>query len=102
MLGLEKRKIKGYVALAREQKKVSTISADLPATRRMAQRLEGKRGKNKYRKRKSIIEPVFGWVKSVLGFRSFMLRGLKNVSFEWRLLCTALNLRRMNTMMIWA
>lgn len=100
-LKLEEKQIIGYVALGREQKDAPAISADLLATKRMAHRLAGKRGAKKYRKRKSIVEPVFGWIKNVLGFRSFSLRGFRNVGYEWRLLCTALNLRRMNTKMIW-
>ena len=101
-LELEEKQITGYVALGREQKDApKKISADLVATKRMAHRLSGKRGAKKYRKRKSIVEPVFGWVKNVIGFRSFSLRGFRNVGYEWRLLCTALNLRRMNTKMIW-
>jgi len=38
-------------------------------------------------------------VKNVLGFRQFSLRGLAKVKAEWRLVCTALNLRRMAGMM---
>jgi transposase len=101
LLELEKQQVTGYVALGREQKDVPNINEDLHATKRVAHRLAGKRGSKKYRKRKSIVEPVFGWVKNVLGFRSFMLRGFENVGGEWRLLCSALNLRRMNTMMSW-
>ena len=100
-LQLEEKQITGYVALGREQKEAPNIADDLLATKRMAHRLAGKRGSKKYRKRKSIVEPVFGWVKNVLGFRSFSLRGFRNVGNEWRLLCTALNLRRMSTMMVW-
>lgn len=99
--GLEKRGITGYVAFGREQQETPDIDAEYPATARMARRLKGKRGDAKYRKRKSIIEPVFGWIKQALGFRSFLLRGLKNVRNEWRLLCAALNLKRMSSMMVW-
>ena len=42
------------------------------------------------------MEPVFGWIKQVLGFRSFSLRGLDKVQDEWALVCLALNLKRMN------
>ncbi|MFC0269712.1 transposase, partial [Kushneria aurantia] len=40
-------------------------------------------------------EPVFGIIKSVLGFRQFSLRGLNRVSGEWTLVCLAWNLKRM-------
>ncbi len=54
-----------------------------------------KRGRAKYRMRKAIVEPVFGRVKRVLGFRAFSLRGLRKVAGEWDIVCLALNLRRM-------
>jgi len=98
-LELERREVTGYVALGREQKKAPIYTGKLTATKRMAARLAEPRGEERYRKRKSIVEPVFGWVKNVLGFHRFHLRGLKNVRHEWRLLCTALNLRRMCVMM---
>ena len=39
-----------------------------------------------------------GWIKSVLGFKQFSLRGLHRVQAEWKLVCLALNLRRMGAM----
>jgi hypothetical protein len=41
------------------------------------------------------VEPVFGIIKSVMGFRQFLLRGLDRVSGEWRLVYLAWNLKRM-------
>ena len=38
-----------------------------------------------YALRKQTVEPVFGIIKSVLGFRQFLLRGLDNVRHEWTL-----------------
>ncbi|MCA8951072.1 MAG: transposase [Planctomycetes bacterium] len=52
-------------------------------------------GRARYRQRKGVVEPVFGWVKHVIGFRAFSLRGLRKVAGEWSLVCMALNLRRM-------
>ena len=52
-------------------------------------------GQAAYRKRKWIAEPPNGWIKSVLGLRQFSLRGLHRVDAEWKLVCAALNLRRM-------
>ncbi|MFH1865824.1 MAG: transposase, partial [Candidatus Eisenbacteria bacterium] len=54
-----------------------------------------KKGRQRYRKRKHTVEPVVGWIKSVLGFRQFSLRGQRKASGEWVLVTTALNLRRM-------
>ncbi len=51
-----------------------------------------------YRRRKWIAEPPNGWIKNVLGFRQFSLRGLKKVQAEWKLVCLALNLRRMGAL----
>jgi Transposase DDE domain len=45
--------------------------------------------------RKQIPEPVFGIVKSVMGFRQFMLRGLDQVRGEWNLVAMAWNMKRM-------
>jgi hypothetical protein len=61
----------------------------------MRHRLETKEGKKRYALRKQIPEPVFGIIKSVLGFRQFLLRGLDNVRGEWKLVTMAWNMKRM-------
>jgi len=61
----------------------------------MTERLATAEGKARYRRRKAIVEPVFGWVKHVLGFRQFSFRGLNKVLGEWNLVCLAVDLRRM-------
>ena len=43
-----------------------------------------------------LVEPVFGIVKSVLGFRQFRLRGRAKVALEWTLVCLAYNLKRLH------
>ena len=48
-----------------------------------------------YRKRKYTVEPVFGIIKEVLGFRRFSLRGKENIDNEWGLVCLCYNLKRM-------
>ncbi|EPD2435314.1 hypothetical protein FKK16_26815, partial [Klebsiella pneumoniae] len=35
------------------------------------------------------------WIKAVMGLRQFSMRGLDKVQAEWKLVCMALNLRRM-------
>ncbi len=45
--------------------------------------------------RKSIIEPVFGWIKQNLEFRRWTVRGLENVQTQWSLLCTTINLKKL-------
>jgi Transposase DDE domain len=61
----------------------------------MKHRLKMKEGKTFYAKRKSTVEPVFGIIKEVMGFRRFLLRGLEAVKGEWRLVCLAFNLKRL-------
>jgi ribosomal protein L36 len=88
------------VALGREGKEQLAIdSAEYPRTAQMAAKLQTDEARAAYRRRKWLSEPPNGWVKNVLGFRQFSLRGLAKVKAEWRLVCTALNLRRMAGMM---
>ena len=61
-------------------------------------RLKTAEGKAHYAKRKSTVEPVFGIIKHVIGFRQFMLRSLKAVQGEWTLVCIAFNLKRLHTL----
>lgn len=61
----------------------------------MAHRLKTPEGKKLYAQRKHTAEPVFGIIKSVLGFRQFLLRGLDKVRGEWNLVTMAWNLKRM-------
>ena len=84
------------VALGRECKRGAEIdAAKNPHTAVMAATLQTDAGKAAYRKRKWIAEPPNGWIKSVLGFRQFSLRGLHRVQAEFKLVCLSLNLRRM-------
>ena len=61
----------------------------------MKHALKTRAGRAAYAKRKQTVEPVFGIIKSVMGFRQFLLRGLDNVRNEWTLVCLAWNLKRM-------
>ena len=61
----------------------------------MDHRLKTPEGKKRYALRKQTPEPVFGIIKSVLGFRQFLLRGLDRVRGEWRLVTMAWNMKRM-------
>jgi hypothetical protein len=60
----------------------------------MAYRLKTPEGRTLYALRKQTPEPVFGIIKSVLGFRQFSLRGLANVRGEWSLVTMAWNIKR--------
>jgi transposase len=85
------------VAVATKNNAAPTVDDDT-ATKRMQRKLRTKNGRERYRRRKHVAESPFGWVKNVLGFRSFSLRGSTKVQGEWDLLCLALNLRRMQGM----
>ena len=61
----------------------------------MTQVLKSKEGKRIYKKRKQTVEPVFGIIKEVLGFRRFSLRGEFEVDCEWSLVCIGYNIKRM-------
>ncbi len=61
----------------------------------MRHRLQTKAGKALYALRKQTPEPVFGIIKSVMGFRQFSLRGLEKVRGEWKLVTMAWNVKRL-------
>ena len=58
----------------------------------MERKLRTKKGRDHYRRRKAIVEPVFGQMKHVRGFRQFLLRGLNKARAEWKLICLTHNL----------
>jgi hypothetical protein len=60
----------------------------------MAHRLKTPGGRDRYALRKQTPEPVFGIIKSVLGFRQFSMRGLEKVRGEWSLVTMAWNIKR--------
>lgn len=62
---------------------------------KMAHRLKSPAGRKLYGLRKQTPEPVFGIIKSALGFRQFSLRGLQNVTGEWNLVSLSGNIKRM-------
>jgi hypothetical protein len=65
------------------------------ALQKMAHRLKTPRGRKLYALRKQTPEPVFGIIKSVMGYRQTLLRGLKNVRGEWNLVTLSWNIKRM-------
>ncbi len=99
---LEHKGIDAYVSLAREKKKPSSRPDErYPASQRMYDKLQSSTGQMTYRKRKGIVEPVYGWIKEILGFRRFSLRGTEKVTPEWDLVCCATNLKRLHAMFAW-
>ena len=61
----------------------------------MAHRLKTPAGRKLYARRKPVPEPVFGIIKSAMGFRRFLPRGLACVRGEWSLVTMAWNLKRL-------
>ena len=104
VVACEKAGIEALIAVARDEHHVGwrerftepvPLSETATAAERMAHRLKTKAGRAAYALRKQTVEPVFGIIKSVLGFRQFLLRGLNKAAGEWRLVCLAWNLKRM-------
>ena len=73
-----------------------TIKVDLkePIRRQMTEKMQSPEAKDIYAKRKTIVEPVFGVIKSVMGFDNFSLRGKQKVSGEFSLVCGAYNIKK--------
>ena len=101
----EKHEITPYISLGREghnQPLMERFGEPPPlpdnadVVTRMKHRLKTVAGKAVYAIRKSTVEPVFGIIKSVMGFRSFLLRGFEAVQGEWTLACIAWNLKRLH------
>ena len=95
------------IAMNREQHNLALIerfAEDAPepntdsVMEKMAWRLTTKVGRALYAVRKSTVEPVFGIIKNVMGFRQFSMRGLEKVTGEWTLVSIAWNLKRLNVL----
>jgi transposase len=102
-----KQKITPLIALGREAHHLpleQRLMPDAPEPEtadpliKMAWELKTQSGRALYGKRKSTVEPVFGIIKQVLGFRQFSLRGLDAVTGEWKLVTMAFNLKRMHVL----
>jgi len=93
-----------YLAVDREEHHVGWMErftdaepapAEADPVTEMKQRLKTRAGRAVYALRKCTVEPVFGIIKSVMGYRRFLRRGLEAVSAEWTLVCIAWNLKRL-------
>jgi transposase len=61
---------------------------------RMRRKLQTQAGRQRYRRRMTSVEPVFGILKGVHRCRQFLLRGLAQVRAEWRFHCAVHNLQK--------
>ena len=84
-----------YPPLAERLSAAAPLTEDASAVDRMKHRLRTPEGRAVYAQRKCTVEPTFGIIKSVLGFRQFLLRGLHSVQHEWTLVCIGWNLKRL-------
>lgn len=95
---VEKQSHHKSVAELLPQPEPEPLAENASAQEKMAHRLKTQAGKALYKLRKQTVEPVFGIIKEVLGFRRFLLRGREKVSLEWLLVCVSYNLKRMFTL----
>jgi transposase len=79
--------------LATESPPPSELDQEVAA--RMRAKLKTESGRAIYKQRKMIVEPVFGQVKEVRGFRRFSFRGLQKNQAEWSLICLTHNLLKL-------
>jgi transposase len=107
--GCEAAKIEPLIAMGRAQrhhlswKQRFAAAPQAPpesatALQKMAYRLKTPRGRKLYGLRKQTPEPVFGIIKSIMGYRQCLLRGLENVKGEWNLVTMSWNIKRMFAM----
>jgi transposase len=92
LAALAARGITAYIATGRAKHPAEGRCQSGPLTQAMRVKLKRAGWRSRYRLRKQIVEPVFGQIKQARGFRQFLLRGLKKVTAEWALICTAHNL----------
>ncbi len=92
----KRRAITGAWPIWKKKPEPEPPGADAGVIEVMRHRLQTTAGRNLYKLRQQTVEPVFGIIKSVLGFRQFRLRGRAKVALEWTLVCLAYNLKRLH------
>ncbi|MBX3158946.1 MAG: IS1182 family transposase [Deltaproteobacteria bacterium] len=100
LIACARRHVTPYIATGRlrHHDGQPTTPRDRPDDSRaaaMAQKLRRAGRRSRYRLRKQLVEPVFGQIKAAMGFAGFLLRGLRKVRQEWRLVAAAHNLRKL-------
>lgn len=98
---LTERGIDAYIATSKRRDETDEPAprgrppSGLTARERMQRKLQTVKGKAVYKRRKHTPEPVFGHIKHALGMRQYLLRGIDNVTAEWKLVCTGHNISRL-------
>jgi transposase len=104
VVACENSKIEPYIAAGRDKhnqplfdrfREPDSLPEKNDPVSMMKYKLKTIEGRKLYSKRKSTVEPVFGIIKHVMGFRQFLLRGVGSVSGEWTLVSMAWNIKRM-------
>lgn len=76
-----------------EPRKITTDDKE-PLRQAMVDKMTQEESKKIYKKRKTIVEPVFGQLKANLGFRGFSVRGVKRAGGEFSLVCATHNIKK--------
>lgn len=101
----EARDVDAFIAAGREEHHLDVFErfSEPPALdpaadtgERMRHKLRTQTGRAVYALRKQVVEPVFGIIKEIMGFRRFLLRGLTSVEGEWSLVCMGYNIKRLH------
>jgi len=102
VVSLEDEGIDAYIATEKQkhgEKPLPAPRGRIPGSatvkERMSRKLRTIKGRCTYSKRKQVVEPVFGQIKEVRGFRRFLFRGLDKVDAEWDLICLTHNLLKL-------
>lgn len=101
----ETRDVDAFIAAGREShhpdvferfSEPPALGPEADAGERMRHKLRTQAGRAVYALRKQVVEPVFGIIKEIMGFRRFLLRGLDSVQGEWSLVSMAYNIKRLH------
>jgi transposase len=84
-------------AKGKSGKRTITRSESDPIREAMRTKVQSDEGKAIYRQRKAIVEPAWGEMKEVQGFRQFHLRGEAKVEGEFVLLALSYNFRKLHS-----
>jgi hypothetical protein len=107
VIACEGQEITPYIAIDRQEhnqsvwerfKEPEPLPDNADSVTKMKHRLQTSIGKKVYAQRKVTSEPVFGIIKAVMGFKSFMLRGFEAAQGEWNLVCMAYNIKKLHVL----
>ena len=103
----EAKEIEPMLSMKRESHHIAVLerfAQDAPAPEtadpmvKMAHRLGTQAGRALYGLRKQTVEPVFGIIKRVMGWRQMSMRGLDKARGEWSLVTMAWNIKRLHVL----